>query len=65
MANTDVLTMNEAATFLRLTTRTLYRLAKAGIIPSAKIANNWRFCRADLENYVRAKGSLQSKQQAG
>jgi excisionase family DNA binding protein len=59
MADTDVLTSKEAAAFLRITTRTLYRLAKAGIIPSARIGTIWRFNRTDLENYVRAMGSQQ------
>jgi excisionase family DNA binding protein len=65
MENTDVLTTTEAATFLRLTTRTLYRLAKAAIIPSAKIAGSWRFSRADLENYVRAIGAQKIEKQKG
>ena len=66
MTKTDLLTTEEAAAFLRLTIRTLYKLAKAGVIPSARVGGTmYRFSRADLENYVRAKGSLQSKQQAG
>lgn len=65
MANPDVLTLEKAAAFLRITSRTLYKLAKAGIIPSARIGASWRFMRADLKDYVRARGLLQSKQQAG
>jgi hypothetical protein len=38
MADSDVLTNKEAAAFLRITHRTLYRLARAGIISSIK---NW------------------------
>jgi len=50
---TDFLTTKEAAALLRITTRTLYKLAKAGTIPSKRIGNLWRFSRADLENYLR------------
>ena len=65
MADTDILTSKEAAAFLRITTRTLYRLARAGIIPSARIGAIWRFSHAELENYVRAMGSQQFDKHKG
>jgi len=65
MANTDVLTTKEAALLLKITTITLYRLARERIIPSMRIGTMWRFSRADLENYVRATGSQKLEKQNG
>jgi excisionase family DNA binding protein len=66
MTKTDLLTTEEAAAFLRLTTRTLYKLAKAGVIPSARVGGTmYRFSRASLENYVRATGSPKIEKKKG
>ncbi len=55
MLSTDVLTTNEAATFLRFTTRTVYKLASTGVIPSRRIGRSYRFSRVDLQDYLRGK----------
>ena len=55
MADNNVLTAKEAAAYLRITTRTLYRLVRDRIIPASRIGRAmWRLNRTDLENYVRA-----------
>lgn len=38
-----MLTIDEAATALGITARTLQRLAKRGVVPGAKIGGEWRF----------------------
>ena len=55
VANGDVLTPNEAAAYLKLNRRTLYRLAREGKIPATRIGAKWRFNRAALEQYVRGQ----------
>ena len=57
MAYTEVLTTKEAAAYLRITTRTLYRRVQAGLIPAARFGMHWRFSRAALEKYLRAQDS--------
>ena len=65
MADTELLRSKEAAAFLRMNTYTLYKLAKEGIIPGAKIGTSWRFNRFDLENYVRAVALRQIDKEIG
>jgi PTS system nitrogen regulatory IIA component len=59
MADTDVLRAREAAAFLSIGTRTLYRLVNDGIIPASRIGTIWRFNRTDLENYAHTLASQQ------
>lgn len=50
----EILTIKEAASFLQIGKKSLYRLAKEGIIPGKKILNKWRFDRERLKEWVRA-----------
>jgi len=48
----DVLTADEAAGFLRVSTKTILGLAKDGRLPGEKVGRAWRFLRADLISFV-------------
>ena len=50
--NSEVLTVEEVATYLRIDIRTVYRLAKKGDIPCIKIGRQWRFNRDDIRELV-------------
>jgi excisionase family DNA binding protein len=47
----EVLTIEEAAAFLQLSKRSLYKLARQGVIPGKKILNKWRFERETLKRW--------------
>ncbi|MCM8812364.1 MAG: helix-turn-helix domain-containing protein [Candidatus Omnitrophica bacterium] len=49
----DILTLKEAADFLKLSERSIYRLLKEGKIPARKIMHKWRFEREQLKEWVR------------
>ncbi len=49
----DILTTEEAADFLRVSSKTLLALARDGALPGTKVGRAWRFVRADLVGYVR------------
>jgi excisionase family DNA binding protein len=51
----EVLTANEAAELLRVSTRTVLTLAREGKLPGEKVGRAWRFVRADLLDYVRGE----------
>ena len=53
----DVLNAEQAAAYMKVNKRTLYKLAKEGKIPAIRIGREWRFSRAALEKYVRARVS--------
>jgi excisionase family DNA binding protein len=48
----DVLTLREAAAFLRLSERSLYDLARGERVPAAQIGGKWLFPRAQLERWL-------------
>jgi excisionase family DNA binding protein len=53
----DVLTADEAARYLRVSVKTLYRLAPAGKIPGQKVGRSWRFRQADLIAFLQERKS--------
>jgi excisionase family DNA binding protein len=48
----DIIILDEAAQFLRISTRTLLRLVYAKRVPAKKVGSRWRFSRASLERYL-------------
>ena len=48
----DILTIKEVAEYLKVTERTLYRLAQEGRIPAFKVGASWRFKRADIDAWI-------------
>jgi excisionase family DNA binding protein len=46
------MTIGEVAAFLKVTERTIYRLAGAKKIPSFKVGGSWRFSRADIATWI-------------
>lgn len=51
--NHAVLTLSEAAKFLRLPPNLIQEKAEAGNIPGQRIGRTWRFSRAALEGWLR------------
>ncbi|MEN9499736.1 MAG: hypothetical protein RIS83_1555 [Pseudomonadota bacterium] len=51
----DVLTLREAAAFLRLSERALYDLARARKLPAAQLGGKWLFPRLQLERWLVAQ----------
>ncbi len=52
----DILTIEEAAEYLRLGKRSVYKLAKAGKMPAKMVLNKWRFEKDSLREWVRKAG---------
>lgn len=48
----EVLTLSEAARFLRLPVKTVEKLATEGALPGRKIGKEWRFWRGALERWL-------------
>lgn len=53
----EVLTAEEAADLLRVSTKTVLALARDGVLPGEKVGRAWRFVRADLLAYLRGARS--------
>jgi len=52
MPDHEILTLEEVATYLRVSERTVYDWANKGEIPCGKIGTNWRFKRTEIERWV-------------
>ena len=52
----DILTVEEAAAFLKISKRSLYKLVKQGKIPGKKLLNRWRFDRDRLRRWISDEG---------
>jgi excisionase family DNA binding protein len=51
----DILTLREAAAFLRLSERSLYDLARSHRVPAAQLGGKWLFPRVQLERWLTAQ----------
>jgi len=60
----EIMTPREAAEYLSVHVRTIYRLAKNGEIPGRKVGGSWRFKRGALDEWLSWKESPSPKGKA-
>jgi excisionase family DNA binding protein len=48
----EILTIREVAEFLKVTERTIYRLAADSQIPAFKVGGSWRFRKTELIQWM-------------
>jgi len=53
----EILTIREVADYLKVTERTIYRLAGAKKIPAFKVGGTWRFSRAEIDQWIKQQSS--------
>lgn len=49
----EIMTIEEAAEFLRMGKRSIYKLVKNEEIPYRKVLNKYRFCRSALQEWIK------------
>jgi len=49
----DILAIKQVAEYLKVTERTIYRLAAVKKIPAFKVGGTWRFSRADIDRWIK------------
>lgn len=49
----EILTIKQVADYLKVTERTIYRLAGAKRIPAFKVGGTWRFSKADIDAWIK------------
>jgi excisionase family DNA binding protein len=59
-ADNAIMTIGEVAGYLKVTERTIYRLAGAKQIPAFKVGGSWRFSKADIEAWIRDQNALKN-----
>ena len=48
----EILTADEASALLRVSTKTVLALVRAGTLPGEKVGRAWRFLKSDVLMYV-------------
>ncbi len=61
MASEEILEVKEVAKMLKVSTRTVIRLAERRELVAFKIGDLWRFRRSDVDDYIRQQ--IQRRQQ--
>lgn len=51
-SDSGILTIKEVAEYLKVTERTIYRLAAAKKIPAFKVGGTWRFRTVDIDGWI-------------
>ena len=59
-SKTDILMIKEVAEYLKVTERTIYRLAAAKKIPAFKVGGSWRFSKMDIDSWIRRQTAMES-----
>lgn len=52
-ADNAIMTIGEVADYLKVTERTIYRLAGSKQIPAFKVGGSWRFSKADIDGWIK------------
>jgi len=53
----EILTIKQVAEYLKVTERTIYRLAAVKKIPAFKVGGTWRFSRAEIDQWIKRQTS--------
>ena len=48
----EILTLKQVADLLKVTERTIYRLAAAKKIPAFRVGGTWRFSKAEINQWI-------------
>ena len=51
-SESGILTIKEVAEYLKVTERTIYRLAAAKKIPAFKVGGTWRFRQSEIDRWI-------------
>lgn len=61
----EILTPREAAQYLSVHVRTIYRLAKNGEIPGRKVGGSWRFKKEALDRWLSGRENPPEEKSSG
>lgn len=53
-----IMTIGEVADYLKVTERTIYRLAAAKQIPAFKVGGSWRFSKSDIDTWIQKQSAV-------
>ena len=62
-ADNAIMTIGEVADYLKVTERTIYRLAGAKQIPAFKVGGSWRFSKSDIDRWIQQQTAEQTNRE--
>lgn len=65
MPDTDVMTIDELAGYLKLSKSTLYKLSQEGKVPGRKVGKHWRFSRPVIDRWLETEVSERKQIESG
>lgn len=54
-----IMTVKEVAKYLRMHMTSVYRLAKAGVLPAHRVGGSWRFKKTEIEEWLKNRSNIQ------
>ena len=54
----SIMTIKEVSDYLKVTERTIYRLAAGKQIPAFKVGGSWRFSRSEIDLWIKSQSSM-------
>ncbi len=60
MPESDVMTIDELADYLKIAKSTLYKLSQEGRVPGQKIGKHWRYRRVGIDRWLDGGGPSSS-----
>ncbi len=60
-SQSEILTIKQVAYYLKVTERTIYRLAAIKKIPAFKVGGAWRFSRSDISVWIKQQSLDESE----
>lgn len=56
------LTIDELASYLKISRETIYKMAQKGSIPAVKVGAQWRFDQNDIDNWLENNRNQKSRE---
>jgi excisionase family DNA binding protein len=60
--SSGIMTIREVSDYLKVTERTIYRLAAGKQIPAFKVGGSWRFSRSEIDQWIKSQSSMPMEQ---
>jgi excisionase family DNA binding protein len=57
----DIMTIDEVAGYLKLKLKTAYHLAAKGDIPGFKVGGSWRFRKGEIDKWINKQQKAEKK----
>jgi len=57
MENSEIMTIEECAKYLKTSLSTLYKLAQEGKMPAFKLSGQWRFKKDLIDEWIRQEST--------